>query len=314
MRVLNKLSIGIVLVDWHRCGRWINLIFKPEMRVKAGQRLIAKQAKFVAHLPSAVLAAFSPQHPRRFIFPLAAALVLTLAGCVDLTNQPNDPVVRTFPPATQQSYRNPGHLYAMRGFLGIFSTGMDTLCRKLNQRHILLSAAVADEAAHSYRRKLLQAYRQGDLTGPLILVGHSYGADDQIRTARYLGRHKITVTLLLLLDPVTPPAIPANVQRCVDIYKSHPLTDWLPFLRGVPVHAADPLLTRLTDINLRYAKVGFNTGPVNHMNISAVPGVQKMMLHYIDNSLKRWQAWVMPRRSHTALKWRSGQYCGRGKA
>lgn len=248
----------------------------------------------------------------RIFFPAVLAGVLLLSGCVDLTNQPNDPVARTFPPATEKAYLYPGHLYAMRGFLGIFSTGMDTLCRTLNTHHLLLSAAVADEAAHSYRKRLLKAYEAGDLTGPLILVGHSYGADDQIRTARYLGRHKIEVTLLLLLDPVTPPAIPANVQRCVDIYKSHPLTDWLPFLRGVPVHAADPEFTRLTDINLRYAKVGFNTGPVNHMNISAVPGVQKMMLHYIKRSLQRWESWVMPRRDHTALKWRLGQRGGRG--
>lgn len=248
----------------------------------------------------------------RILLPTMLTGVLLLSGCVDLTNQPNDPVARTFPPATEKAYLYPGHLYAMRGFLGIFSTGMDTLCRTLNTHHLLLSAAVADEAAHSYRKRLLKAYKAGDLTGPLILVGHSYGADDQIRTARYLGRHKIEVTLLLLLDPVTPPAIPANVQRCVDIYKSHPLTDWLPFLRGVPAHAADPELTRLTNINLRYAKVGFNTGPVNHMNISAVPGVQKMMLHYIKRSLQRWESWVMPRRDHTALKWRLGQRGGRG--
>jgi hypothetical protein len=243
---------------------------------------------------------------------LALVSTLLISGCVDLTNQPNDPVARTFPPATEQVYRYPGHLYAMRGFLGIFSTGMDTLCRTLNTHHLLLSAAVADEAAHSYRKKLLNAYEAGDLTGPLILVGHSYGADDQIRTARYLGRHKIEVTLLLLLDPVTPPAIPANVERCVDIYKSHPLTDWLPFLRGVPVYAADPELTRLTNINLRYAKVGFNTGPVNHMNISAVPGVQKMMLHYIEHSLEQWESWVMPRQDHSALKWGTGLSSGRG--
>ncbi len=240
--------------------------------------------------------------------------LLAISGCVDLTNQPSDPVARTFPPATQKAYMYPGHLYAMRGFLGIFSTGMDTLCRTLNQRHVLLSAAVADEAAGTYRKQLVHAYQLGDLTGPMILVGHSYGADDQIRTARYLGRHNIEVTLLLLLDPVTPPTIPANVQRCVDIYKSHPLTDWLPFLRGVPVHAADPEFTQLTNINLRYAKVGFNTGPVNHMNISAVPGVQKMMLRYIDDSLQRWTSWLMPRDTHTALKWRQGQYGGRGKS
>lgn len=280
------------------------VVLKLEIHVKSGvisgTRLAAALGRLLGRPWGALI---KKSFSKALLLP-TVALLLALAGCVDLTNQPNDPVARTFPPATERAYHYPGHLYAMRGFLGIFSTGMDTLCRTLNQRHVLISAAVADEAAHSYRKKLVHAFKLGDLTGPLILVGHSYGADDQIRTARYLGRHKITVTLLLLLDPVTPPAIPANVQRCVDIYKSHPLTDWIPFLRGVPVHAADPEFTRLTNINLRYAKVGFNTGPVNHMNISAIPGVQKMMLHYIDDSLMRWETWVMPRRDHTALKYR----------
>ncbi len=212
---------------------------------------------------------------------------LTCSGCIDLTGLPSDPVAQTVKPGNAHLYKYPGHLYAMRGFLGIFSTGMDLLVNKLNRRHIVASAAVADEARYAERKFLIRESIAGRLTGPLILVGHSWGADDQVRIARALGRAGIKVNLLLLIDPVTPPPVPANVIRCVDIYKSHPLTDWIPVWRGVPDDAHNPAVTDLTVINLRTAKVGFDTSVVNHVNISAVPGVQKMMMHYILDTLHR---------------------------
>ncbi len=213
--------------------------------------------------------------------------ILTCSGCVDLTGLPNDPVAQTVKSGNARLYKYPGHLYAMRGFLGIFSTGMDLLVHKLNSRHIVASAAVADEARYAVRKFLMREAIAGRLTGPLILVGHSWGADDQVRIARALGRAGIKVNLLLLIDPVTPPPVPANVIRCVDIYKSHPLTDWLPVWRGIADDARNPVATDLTVINLRTAKVGFDTSVVNHVNISAVPGVQKMMMHYILDTLQR---------------------------
>lgn len=224
---------------------------------------------------------------RATVLLAVALVVLACSGCIDLTGLPNDPVAQTVKPGNSRLYKYPGHLYAMRGFLGIFSTGMDLLVNKLNSRHIVASAAVADEARYAVRKFLLRESIAGRLTGPLILVGHSWGADDQVRIARALGRAGIKVNLLLLIDPVTPPPIPANVIRCVDIYKSHPLTDWLPVWRGVADDAHNPAVTDLTVINLRTAKVDFDTSVVNHINISAVPGVQKMMIHYIMDALRR---------------------------
>ncbi|MGC8551938.1 MAG: hypothetical protein ACP5O7_03635 [Phycisphaerae bacterium] len=208
-------------------------------------------------------------------------------GCIDLSGQPNDPVMRTVRIGVEHHYEYEGHLYAMRGFLGIFSTGMDTLTQNLDAAHIVDSAAVADEARYSLRSFLEFEYKAGRLQGPLILVGHSWGADDQIRIARALGRRGIKVALLLLCDPVTPPLIPPNVERCIVIYKSHPLTDWFPMWRGVSAEAQDPTVTRLTNINLATANVGFNTSGINHVSISASPGVQNMMVNDIMHALQR---------------------------
>jgi hypothetical protein len=218
-------------------------------------------------------------------------LILTVsAGCVDLTGRPADPVQSAVVTRPTVTYEYEGHAFGMRGFLGVFSLGIDGLAHQLNAQHIIQAAAIADHSKGQFQRILLRDYRKGLMHGPLILYGHSWGADDQIRIARALGHHGIKVQLLLLIDPVTPPRIPSNVQRCIDIYKSHPDSDWLPIWRGVPVKAKDMYRTKLTDINLRYALVNFPTRKLTHATIIDSPGVQKMMLHAILNACRRWQA------------------------
>ncbi len=222
----------------------------------------------------------------------AALLALNMVfagGCVDLTGRPADPVQSAVVTSTQAVYEYEGHAFGMRGFLGVFSLGIDGLATYLNTHHIIEAAAIADHSKGQFQRILLRDYRQHLLRGPLILYGHSWGADDQIRVARALGRHGINVQLLLLIDPVTPDRIPPNVERCIDIYKSHPDTDWMPIWRGVPAKARDVSRTRLTNINLRFADVGFPTKKLTHATIIDSPGVQKMMLHAILNACHRWQ-------------------------
>ena len=86
---------------------------------------------------------------------------------------------------------------------------------------------------------------------PVVLIGFSYGADDVITIARALDSRGRKVALLILIDPVTPAAIPPNVSRCVDYYQSNGLWDLLPFLRGVPVRRGAGDNQPLSNVNLR---------------------------------------------------------------
>jgi surfactin synthase thioesterase subunit len=121
-------------------------------------------------------------------------------------------------------------------------------------------------------------HEAGRWSGPLILVGHSIGSDDQIRVAKRLNRANVPVDLLILIDPTVPPVIPPNVRHCVNIFKSHPGLDTVPAFRGIKVRAADPARTLVENINLRTTKVEFDTRVINHFNIAKIKGVQDMVL------------------------------------
>lgn len=209
---------------------------------------------------------------------LLGVAALALAGCMDITGRGPAPLAKTIEPAVAESRPRVGHVYCMRGWLGIFSTGMDDLATLIDKE--VPAVSVADEEWRRLKGFLVQQNEAGKLEHPLVLVGHSWGADDQIRVARELADHGIKVDLLITLDPVTPPKVPANVGRMVNIYKSHPVTDGIPFWRGVEIPQENSEVP-VTNINLREAKVPFNTETIDHINIEKTPGVHEMVMDEI---------------------------------
>jgi len=104
------------------------------------------------------------------------------------------------------------HVYLMRGFLNIFSLGMDQLATKIESHGIAASVynhAMADEVVYSIAAK----YRAGD-HGPYILIGHSLGADAVMTMAQSLNTMGVPVALIIPFDGTDSYAAPQNVA-CV---------------------------------------------------------------------------------------------------
>jgi hypothetical protein len=111
-----------------------------------------------------------------------------------------------------------GHVYLLRGLLNIFSLGMDDLAAKLQSRGI--SAAVYEYGNwESLCQDAATRYRAG--RGPIILVGHSLGADAVIYMSNRLGQMGVPVALIVAFDPVHPvPLTGGSTARFVNYYQS----------------------------------------------------------------------------------------------
>ncbi len=106
------------------------------------------------------------------------------------------------------------HVYLFRGLADVFSTGMDTLTDELNQRGVYATShshtewqPLADSAA--------AAYKAGK-EGPIILIGHSLGADAVMEMADYLGDKGVPVALVIPFDGTQSFPASANISHVVN--------------------------------------------------------------------------------------------------
>jgi hypothetical protein len=134
---------------------------------------------------------------------------LFLALIVGFVAAPTAAAVRAVPP--------PGTpVYVLRGALGIFSSGMDALADEMNAKGVP-AVSGAFENWRDYVAGIVPAYRARPY--PVILVGHSWGANTLLLMARELDKRAIPVALLVFYDATASARIPANVQRVIN-YRS----------------------------------------------------------------------------------------------
>lgn len=203
--------------------------------------------------------------------------ILFLTGCVDITGR-SAAQIAPMQLGQESRFAREGHVYCILGWLGIWSRGMDVIAQRVDSELSVQATSFANPEWEKLASFVTTEYEAGRWSGPLILVGHSIGSDDQIRVAKRLNRANVPVDLLILIDPTVPPVIPPNVRHCVNIFKSHPGLDTVPAFRGIKVRAADPARTLVENINLRTTKVEFDTRVINHFNIAKIKGVQDMVL------------------------------------
>jgi pimeloyl-ACP methyl ester carboxylesterase len=186
-----------------------------------------------------------------------------------------------------------GNVYLLRGWIGIFSYGIDHLGRKINAIGV---------RAHVYQANQWQAlaeaiekkYKSAPGHEPLILVGHSYGADGALRISTMLRDAGITVDLVIAIDPVTPPPVPGNVRRCFDIYQSNGSWDKVPAFRGVPLQLAEGSRTQLQNVDIRKDRTDLLEPGTDHFNIEKKGKVHMEVLRQILMVCPPRAQWIAP--------------------
>jgi hypothetical protein len=99
------------------------------------------------------------------------------------------------------SVRPHQRVYLLRGFMNVFSLGMDQLAAELRQRGVeavvgnhSLSDAYASEAAADCKAGRINS---------IAIVGHSLGAGAGVEMADQLGQAGVGVGLVVTVDPVS---------------------------------------------------------------------------------------------------------------
>jgi hypothetical protein len=157
------------------------------------------------------------------------------------------------------------HVILLRGWFGVFSTGLDRIADQLKAQGI--EVEVAGHLYWSTAVTQILRERSAGQARPLVLVGHSQGANNVINMARALQSHGVTVDLLVTISPFLQDSIPANVVKAINYYQA---PGW-----GQPVAADRGFRGKIENVNLA------SDLTVTHITIDKNAKVQAGILHEI---------------------------------
>ncbi len=113
----------------------------------------------------------------------------------------------------------PYQIYLLKGLADIFSTGLDFLQAKLQARGVM-GEVHSHAEAEALARTAIAKWHDG-AHGPIIIIGHSLGADAAIAMARRLGDAQVPVALLVTFSGLESAPVSANVARAVNYFQSN---------------------------------------------------------------------------------------------
>jgi hypothetical protein len=170
-----------------------------------------------------------------------------------------------------------GQVYLFRGFADIFSTGLNTLGQQLKADGVD-AQVMSLPNAQTFARRIAERYRTSKDARPIILVGHSLGADMTFSVARALQPMKIPVALILSFDPTGKGPVPGNVKKTLNFYTGGENL-WSPVL------PAPGFKGELSNINLRQGETAISG--IGHFNIDKNPKLHERSIKEIKQALRR---------------------------
>lgn len=204
------------------------------------------------------------------------------AQTIAAPEQPRPASVSTAAP--RQAANNAPHVYLLRGLLNIFSLGMDDLAIKIQARGI--SASVHNHSEWQALADDIAAKRKAGRHGPVVLVGHSLGADAVMYMSEYLGTKGVTVALVVPFDGTGSFAAASNVSQVMNLtQRDYAYMRKGPGFRGV----------------LQNIDVSRDTN-IGHINIDKSPRLHALVVNKIASVVGRGGGAPAPKPAPTEAK------------
>lgn len=153
--------------------------------------------------------------------PLAAIWAMALSVCaaaapIHAPLTPGTDVVLVQATATPNSQ---AQIYLLRGLANVFSRGMDEMGARLRS-YGFAPHVLNHRGWQTSTDTIVRNYRNGR-TAPIILIGHSLGANAAFQIAKRLHAKGIPVAYLATFDPTRRLTVPPNVQSFVNFYQNN---------------------------------------------------------------------------------------------
>jgi len=161
-----------------------------------------------------------------------------------------------------------GDVVLVRGGFNVFSEGLDSIADKLVKRGIEARVYRHGQVSEIINSILENQKKFGKQ--PIILIGHSWGANAILRIAGVLERHRLNVRYMVTIAATNPNPAPRNIQKLTNYYFKQ--DGW-----GEPVQASRGFRGRLKNVDMS------TQAEVHHFNVDEHPKLQDQIF---DNVLR----------------------------
>jgi hypothetical protein len=159
-------------------------------------------------------------------------------------------------------------VYLLRGFMNVFSLGLDELETKIEKRGI--RAEVYNHTSWARLASEIAAEYKSGQTRPVILIGHSWGGLAVVNLVEALGTAGVPVALAVALDTTSLTVDRGQVGTFLNLYVGTGTLKAGPGFRGKIIN---------TDLG--------KSMPVGHFNIDKIDAVHAIVLRHIMQATGR---------------------------
>lgn len=157
-------------------------------------------------------------------------------------------------------------VYFIRGFANVFSRGMDQMTAQLRSRGVN-AKSLSNGQWSGVATDIIKRHRQGRVSEPIIIAGHSVGGQEAPRFADTLSKAGVPVALVIGVDPgfAPPPPFTTGSPRVVNY--------WIKgSARGNPYRATNGFHGQITNVDIS----AFSRA--DHVGIDKDPAVQNRIV------------------------------------
>lgn len=164
-----------------------------------------------------------------------------------------------------------GDVFLLRGFANVFSRGLDEIGSKLQKRGI--EAKVIPHGSWQTALNTILTNRRKHGRKPVVLIGHSLGANKAILLADALRKRRVRVDYLVTFAATNPTPIPSNVRKVTNYYFK--TNGW-----GEPITKGPGFRGRFKNIDFSKSKT------IGHFNIEKQPRLQNQVIRNVLRFVK----------------------------
>ena len=157
-------------------------------------------------------------------------------------------------------------VYLLRGFGDVFSRGLDQIASRLKRKRV--KATVLSHGQWQSVVSKVIANRKKYGRRPVILIGHSLGANAALRIAKALKRKRIAVSYMATFAATAPQPASSNIRRLTNYYFK--TEGW-----GKPITKGPGFRGILKNVDFSKNK------KIGHFNIDKNPRLQRQVVRNI---------------------------------